>query len=75
MSIPELSADIAVARAEFIALNREHWYRSRGSQFKAYRKLTSAKETRVVALAEHITRLERFTSCMAAKELLERDFV
>lgn len=77
MSIPELRADIAVARAEFLALSDEHWVHGThdpsGRPTPIYRKLTPEKEARVVALAEHITRLERFASCMAAKELMERD--
>lgn len=78
MSIPELRTDIAQAREEYTALNEEHWIHGKhhpvsGKPEPIYRALSLAVEARVVALAEHITRLERFASCMAVKELLERD--
>jgi hypothetical protein len=66
-------ADIALAKDQFRDLWREHWRGGNGLPRGVYHKLTAAKEALLVALAERIARLERFASCMAAKELLERD--
>ena len=75
MTLQTIQSDIAQASREFHGANRRHWrvrvVRGQGTMID-YVQLTPAIEKRIGDLSERLTRLHRFHSILAAKEMLTR---